>query len=262
MRAVALPLVTLLSLLQLSCSASRLQPRAPTPGRSHLTVMSYNVNFGIACDPATVETIASTPADAVFLQETNPQWEQCLRERMSATHAHIAFRHEPAAGGLAVLSKIPFEQRDFMPSPIGWFPGWRVILQSELGKVQVLQVHLRPQVSDSGSYVSGYLSTGHYRHAEIREYSPSLESGMSAIVLGDFNEKGGKAVKHLEELGMRDVLDDFDLGTTWRWNTSVGTLRLQLDHVFYRGALTPLRAEVLQAGNSDHLPILVAFEGA
>lgn len=259
MRAALLPL---LAIMTLSCSASRLQPREPTPGRPHLTVMSYNVNFGIACDPATLETIASTPADAVFLQETNPEWEQCLRERMGATHVHIAFRHEPAAGGLAVLSKLPFDQRDFIPSPIGWFPGWRIVLRSELGNVQVLQVHLRPQVSDSGSYVSGYLSTGHYRLREISEYSPVIEEGLPAIVLGDFNERSGKAVKHLEQLGMRDVLDDFDLGSTWRWKTSVGTLRMQLDHVFYRGALSPLSAQVLQAGNSDHLPILVAFEGA
>ncbi len=244
------------------CAGARLEPREPTPGRPHLSVMSYNVNFGIPCDEPTLDVIAGSGVDAVFLQETTPAWETCLRERLGGSHPHIAFRHGPGAGGLAVLSKVPFDEGDHIPSPIGWFAGWRVTLRTAMGEVQVLQVHLRPQVSDSGSYVSGYLSTGHYREREIREYTPALDAGRSAIVLGDFNEEGGGAIEHLEAMGMRDVLEDFDLGTTWRWPTVLGTLTMQLDHVFYRGAMRPLNARVIEAGRSDHLPIVVAFEGA
>ncbi|MBI5533265.1 MAG: endonuclease/exonuclease/phosphatase family protein [Deltaproteobacteria bacterium] len=244
-----------------ACSAGHLQPRAPTPGKPHLTVMTYNVNYGIACDEPTTEAIEKSGADAVFLQETTPQWEACLRDRLSATWPHMAFHHGPGAGGMAVLSKLAFDDKESIPSPIGWFPGWRVVLHAPLGDVQVLQVHLRPQVSDSGSYVSGYFSTGHYRKAEIEQYAPTLDPSIPALVAGDFNEQNGAAIRHLRDQGLRDVLEDFKLGPTWRWPTALGTLRMKLDHMFYSTRLSPIDARVLEAGRSDHLPVIAVFEG-
>jgi endonuclease/exonuclease/phosphatase (EEP) superfamily protein YafD len=252
----------LLPLLCCACAGAPLQPRPPTPGKPAVTVMTYNVNFGIACDEPTTEAIEQSGADAVFLQETTPAWETCLRHRAGPLYPHMAFRHSPGAGGMAVLAKYPFDDKDFMPSPIGWFPAWRVVLHAPIGPVQVLQVHLRPQVSDSGSYVSGYLSTGHHRREEMQSYFPSLQPGMPAIVAGDFNERSGDAIGQLKSQGMRDVLDDFRLGPTWRWPTSVGTLRMKLDHVLYGKGLVPIDAKVLQVGRSDHLPVLVVFEPA
>jgi len=243
-----------------SCAGAHLQPRPPTPGKTPLTVMTYNVNFGIPCDEPTTTAIERSGADAILLQETTPAWEQCLRDRLSGTYAHIAFRHSAGAGGLAVISRHSFEDKDYVASPIQWFPAWRVVVHAPLGDLQILQVHLRPQVSDSGSYVSGYLSTGHYRRQEIEHYSPTLDLSLPTLVAGDFNEQGGDAVRHLRDQGMRDVSDDFNLGPTWRWPTSVGTLRMKLDHVFYNGRVTPLDARVLDAGRSDHLPVIVVIE--
>lgn len=244
-----------------ACSAPPRSAREPTPGKPTLSVMSYNVNFGLACDGPTLDVIAKGDVDAIFLQETTPAWEGCLREALSPSHPHIAFRHGLGAGGLAILSKVPFDDAAYMPSPVGWFAAWRVVVHSAVGDVQVLSVHLRPQVSDSGSYVSGYLSTGPYRKAEIEAYAPTLDEALPALALGDFNEEDGEALQHLREAGMHDVLDDFDLGTTWRWPTPLGELTMQLDHVFYRGKVVPLSAKVVEAGRSDHLPVVVVFEG-
>jgi endonuclease/exonuclease/phosphatase (EEP) superfamily protein YafD len=224
-------------------------------------VLSYNVNYGLAGDPTTLGAIRDAGADVIFLQETTPAWEAALRRELSGDLPHMHFEHCCGAGGLAVLSKHPFRSDPVVDSPIGWFPGWRIEVDTPVGSVQVLQVHLRPPVSDGGSWVSGYFSTGHYRHAEMHAYADSLTDGMPTIVLGDFNEESGDALELLEGRGMRDAVTEFHPdGDTWRWRTRLGSLSFLLDHVFYDDALDALDARILEAGRSDHLPILVLFE--
>ena len=64
----------------------------------------------------------------------------------------------------------------------------------------------------------------------------------------------------LLDRGMANTLPDFAPGApTWRWRTSLGTLRTTLDHVLYDDRLEPLSAQTLQAGRSDHLPVVAVF---
>jgi endonuclease/exonuclease/phosphatase (EEP) superfamily protein YafD len=256
MRLPALALVTLVA-----CSPIAKQPRTPALGQPHMTILSYNVNYGLAGDAATLAAIRDAGADVVFLQETTPEWEIVLRRELKTQLPHMHFEHCCGAGGLAVLSKHPFHRDPVVNSPIGWFPGWRVQVDTPLGPVQVLQVHLRPPVSDSGSWVSGYFSTGHYRRAELQAFTDTLADDVPTIVLGDFNEESGDALELLETRGLRDAVTEFHPdGDTWRWRTRFGELSFALDHVFYDTALDALDTRILDAGRSDHLPILVLFE--
>src|SRR5262245_52667158 len=50
----------------------------PSPGALRFRVMTYNVNFGLAGDPAGVAAIASASPDIVMLQETNDAWAAAL----------------------------------------------------------------------------------------------------------------------------------------------------------------------------------------
>ena len=245
-----------------ACARPTRLPRSPDPDRAVLRVMSYNVNFGLAGDVDTLEAIREGRADVVFLQETTPAWERCLRSTFARAYPHVAFRHSGGAGGLAVLSRHPFSTASYIKSPYGWFPAWRVVLRSPLGPLQVLQVHLRPPVSDGGSLVSGYFTTGSFRRREISFFASDLKPGMPTLVLGDFNEDhGGDVVQHLKRKGLRSVLEEFHpRKTTWRWQTSVGQLTHTLDHILYSSQLTPLNAQVLQAGRSDHLPVVALFQ--
>jgi endonuclease/exonuclease/phosphatase (EEP) superfamily protein YafD len=234
-----------------------------TPGAPRLVVLTYNVNFGLDGEPATVAAIQRSGADVVFLQETTPGWERALRG-LHAIYPHQAYHHDGGAGGMAVLSRLPFRQLEHLPSPVGWFAAWRVLVASPLGPLQVLQVHLRPPVSDRGSWVSGYFTTGSFRRGEIEHFARHLRPGLPTLVVGDFNEgDGGKAVRYLADRGLRSVLADAgSTETTWRWQTSLGQLSLRLDHICYSRELAPLRAQVLRQGRSDHLPVLAVFQPA
>ena len=60
--------------------------------------------------------------------------------------------------------------------------------------------------------------------------------------------------------GYHSALPEFSPhAKTWRWHTSVGTLRGRYDHLCYDAHLTPLRVEVRDAGRSDHLPVVGIF---
>jgi endonuclease/exonuclease/phosphatase family metal-dependent hydrolase len=242
-----------------------LPPPAPAraaAGTAAVTVMSYNVNFGIPGDAETVEAIAGGGADVVFLQETTPEWEERLRERLAAAYPHMAFHHSAGAGGLAVLSRYPFRSGRILPSPKGWFPAWTVVVSTPIGPLQALNVHLRPPVSDSGSWVSGYFTTRPVRQAEIRTYLPALDPSLPTVVLGDFNEgRSGRAVSEVRRRGMTEALGSRP-PTTWRWPTPVGTLRLHLDHILHDQRLRVLGASVLRKGRSDHLPVIATLARA
>ena len=250
------------ALLLSACARPTLTPRRPDPGRPVLRVMTYNVNFGLAGDGDTLDAIGQGRADVVFLQETTPAWERALRSSFERTYPHMAFRHSGGAGGLAVLSKFPFSTASYTRSPHGWFPAWRVVVRSPLGPLQVLQVHLRPPVSDSGSFVSGYFTTPRIRHREIKFFSTDLRPDLPTLVVGDFNEDhGGRVVDHLKKRGLQSALEQFHPNRdTWRWRTSLGVLTHTLDHVLYSKELRPLNCQVLQAGRSDHLPVVAVFQ--
>jgi endonuclease/exonuclease/phosphatase (EEP) superfamily protein YafD len=232
----------------------------PPPGRS-VRVLTYNVNFGIAGDAATIGAIRDAHADLALLQETNAGWERALRAALGGEFAYMAFRNRGDAGGLAVLSRLPITV-DFLPPPEeGWFPAARILVETSFGPIQVLSVHLHPPVSEGGSFLTGHFTTPPVRLGEMRSFFGRLAPGYPTIVAGDFNEEeDGDVLKFLVGKGLRSALARFAPDRpTWRWNTVVGTLHRQLDHVMYGERLEALSAEVRDAGRSDHLPVIAVI---
>lgn len=248
-----------------ACARPERRPRPPTPGQPTLTVMTYNVNFGIAGDPSTIDVIRTGDADVVFLQETTEDWETSLRAELGAAYPHMQFRHCCGAGGLAVLSRFAFTEHDYWEPPDGgWFPAWRIVVDSPLGAVQVLNVHLHPPLDDDGSVVRGYFASQDVRVDEIAAYVAGLDGELPTLIVGDFNEeRDGKALAYLHRRGLASALPQFaPSANTWRWTTSVGTVRQQLDHVVHDPSLVPIDATVIPGGRSDHLAVVVTLESA
>lgn len=244
------------------CASDRARQPTEVPDNTPtLEVATYNVNYGMARDG---QTLAAIPdVDVVLLQETTAVWERNIRAELSERYPHMLFEHCCGAGGLAILSKKPITSIAYIPAPEpGWFPAWIVEAETAIGKVQLLNVHLRPPVNDQGSWVRGYFSTPEIRIAEMRAYHEHLDKTLPTIIAGDFNEgEDGKVIDFLREENFSPVLQDYSPGAkTWRWQTSVGTISTQLDHIVYdRAALEPLEAKVLDQGYSDHLPVVARF---
>lgn len=249
------------ALLVFSCVTPTRTARAPALNEPVLQVLTYNLNYGIAGDESTVAAILERDADVVLLQETNARWQQALQPLLSKRYPGQAWLDGQAASGMAILSKHPLEAKA-LANPNGWFPAIRAVTDTPLGRVQLLGVHLHPPVSESGSWVSGYLSTGGVRRDEMAHFLAKLDPSMPTIVAGDFNEDArGDALQLLERHGLRTALPELHpAAKTWRWPlTQSLELTAQLDHVAYGPELEPIDARVTRTGNSDHFPVVVDF---
>jgi len=237
----------------------------PVPGRdpSSLRVMSYNVNFGLAGDVAGAAAIASGSPDVVFLQETNDDWAAVLIAALPRFAFHrFEPPHQLPAGGMGVMSVYPIESIDTIDSIAGPFFAWRVIVDAPAGRIQVLDVHLRPPMSDSGSWVVGYFSTREDRERELSSHAERLDPKLPTLIVGDFNEEAdGRAVAVAEGIGYIDAIAQFKGATrTWEWPVGRFTLRFQLDHLMYDRRFVATAAGIIEAGRSDHKPIWADLE--
>lgn len=240
-------------------------PRAlPIPARDPGTVrvMSYNLNFGLAGDPEGAAAIAEASPDIVVLQESNAAWEDALVRDLPYPHHQFGAPSVGApnawpAGGMGVLSRFPIRSIEQLPSVNGPFFAWRIVIDTPHGAIQILDLHLRPPMSDGGSWVVGYFSTRGNRETEIEAHLARLDPKLPTIIAGDFNEEAdGLAVKVADRLGYTDAIAQHRGATrTWEWPVGRFTLRFQLDHVLYDSRFVAPSAGIVEAGRSDHKPV-------
>lgn len=242
-------------------SHARSEPQVAALPGLRWRVLSFNINFGVGHDPSNPAAVTEADADLVLLQETTDQSEQVFREHFAERYPHMLFRQCCNAGGLGVMSKHPILDEDYLEPTVGWFPAWRVVVDTPLGPVQVLNVHLRPPMSDGGSWVAGYFSTRGVRRDEIESFWAQMDPKMPTVVAGDFNENAeGQAVAFLADRGLRSALPQVQpRAKTWRWQTRMGKLRAMLDHVVISEDLGLQEVRVLERGTSDHFPVLAVL---
>jgi endonuclease/exonuclease/phosphatase (EEP) superfamily protein YafD len=258
--------LSVLAAVALSCGPPPpLERPRPAAGIASLRLLTYNVNFGIAGDAATLAAIRDARADLALLQETNAGWEHEIRAALAGDFPYMHFDNRGGAGGMAVLSRFRFVAVELIrPTGDGWFPATRVVVDGPFGRVQALSVHLHPPVSEGGSILSGHFTTPAVRAAEIAGFFARLDPQLPAIVAGDFNEEeDGRAMRFLAANGMASALARFAPDRpTWRWDTALGRLHRQFDHVTVDARLDVLSAEVRDAGRSDHLPVVAVIAAA
>lgn len=231
-----------------------------------LRLMTYNLNFANRDFEATLAAIDAANADIVLLQEVSAEWREALRKRFAERYPHHAFHvHTRMAGGLAVLSKLPIESDELWAPPAGtgaWFPAERVVVTAPFGSLQLLNIHLRP-ARDRGSWLRGYMTTREVRRNEIAAHWRAMNRDLPTIVAGDFNEEAsGRAVDYLAKQGLVRVKTQgpstWHLQTTTRGRT-IDLLRMDIDHVMIDRRLAASDGRVLDAGTSDHRPVVVTI---
>ncbi len=217
--------------------------------------MTYNVEDVNPDREAWLDAIERADVDVVLLQEITSSWQRDLA-RLEAHYPHRAIRlHRRSAGGLAVLSKLPLRSEELLAPVIpGWFPAQRVVIEAPFGPLQILHVHLRPPWD--GGWIKGFLTTPPLRRQEIETYWTAL-ADLPTIVAGDFNEDPtGLAVQFLEGKGLARAVTTGP--TTWHYvQDDHELLKMDLDHVMADARLVVTDAHVIDAGRSDHRPVIV-----
>jgi endonuclease/exonuclease/phosphatase family metal-dependent hydrolase len=244
----------------LSGCASLPKPDFAPPGQS-LRVVTYNVNI-VGDARRIVGFLDEARADIVCLQETHPHWERTLRQ-LSSTYPHMHFHHAPGCGGIAVLSRHPLHEPTIMQADKAWFPALYVKTTTPLGEIGILNVHLKPPLSEKrGVSLGALLTTPGVHLEEIETYLGQIDLNLPTIVAGDINEHdNGKACKRLEESGFVNALRLFDRKSpTWRWPLGFGLeLKNRYDHIFTSPDLQCTGAKVFNLRASDHEPVLAVI---
>jgi len=240
-------------------------PRHDARVPERIRVVSYNVNFGLAGERGEVDAVVPLDPDILLIQESNDAWRDAFVAGLGTKLPEHRFTPPPdmPAGGMGVMSRWPITSVEELPPPQGGlFFAWRVVIDAPGGAIQVLALHLRPPMSDGGSWVVGYFSTRGDREREAAVHAEALDHSLPTIVCGDFNEESdGGAVKLFVRRGFGDALAQFAPRTrTWHWDVGPTTLKFQLDHLLYDSRFSAVAAGVAEAGRSDHFPIWVDLE--
>ena len=237
---------------------------SPGAAPGGLRLMTYNLNYGNPRPETSVAAIEKEDADIVLLQEITGAWKQALDQRFARRYPHRIYRlHGSSAGGIAVLSKHAISREELWAPPAGtgaWFPAQRLVVDAPLGPLQILNVHLRPALKD-GSWIKGFLETPPLRRKEIEAHWARLDARLPTIVAGDFNEDPtGRAVSYLEQRGLARVATAGP--TTWHYDADgvADLLKLDIDHVLLDARMAGRNGRVLDAGASDHRPVVVTIE--
>jgi endonuclease/exonuclease/phosphatase (EEP) superfamily protein YafD len=197
-----LPLLVVMLVGMVVTSPVRAESKSP------IRLMTYNVNYANPDPDSALEAIEKADVDVVLLQEITSEWKRSLEKRFEKQYPHRVYRiHTRAAGGLAVLSKHEITTEEVFPSPErGWFPAERLVVESPLGAVQILHVHLRPAI-DNGSWIRGFITTPPLRRREIESYWKHVSLDLPTIVAGDFNEDptGTAVADRSDDVALRRV---------------------------------------------------------
>lgn len=230
---------------------------------SCLRIVTYNVNWGVVNPQNVVDYIAGSDADIIFLQETHSRWEAILRTNLKNLYQHCVFKDWPGAGGIAIISRYQLDNVTLIKPIDGWFPAILTNVVSPLGRIQCLNVHLKPPLSEKGSVnASAYYQAPDIHLKELQGFMKKTNADMPLIIAGDFNEnESGKAIQWLIEQDFTDALSTYDTySKTWLWKTSVGIkLKNRYDHILFNKDMDCIGALVQKVEASDHMPVLAVI---
>ena len=228
-----------------------------------LRIITYNINWGVANPQNVIDYIVGSNADIICLQETHRYWEAILSTNLKNLYQYCVFKEWPGAGGMAIMSRYELHNVTLIKPVDGWFPAILTNVEAPLGRLQCLNVHLKPPLSDRGSVnVSAYYQAPDIHLKELQGFMEKTEADMPLVIAGDFNEnESGKAIQWLFEQGFNDALSTYDTySKTWAWKTSFGIkLKNRYDHILFSKDMNCIGALVQEVEASDHMPVLAVI---
>jgi endonuclease/exonuclease/phosphatase family metal-dependent hydrolase len=229
------------------------------PGRPHLSVVTYNVNYGVARPENVIRYLADSNASVICLQETHARWEGILRPALEQRYPHSYFQEWQAAGGIALMSRYELGPVRVIQPEVGWWPALLAEVETPAGAIQILNVHLKPPLTERGSVtVPAYCQAPGIHRKELAGFLRHVDPERPLIIAGDFNESEiGLAMRSLFDQGFASALSAYDRRSkTWHWKVWPGiVVNDRYDHILYSDHLHCTGAEVVHVSGSDHLPV-------
>ncbi|WP_408897490.1 endonuclease/exonuclease/phosphatase family protein [Nocardioides sp. R1-1] len=234
-------------------------PSCPTPTPVQLTVLTFNIHFGVGHGRGGLDRIAEEirawQPDVVLLQEVdkgrpvsgNVDQAAALGEKTGLHHAYGGNSRNTGAGprGNAILSRFPITAAGNTHLPMAGGRELRGLL------------HARLDVG--GVPVSVYATHFDHRSRDARRVAAQTAVGIMAadplpkIFGGDLNTgPDGRPLTILRAAGLGDA---WAVGKGKGATVPADRPGSRIDFILHDGWFTPLQAEVLYSDVSDHRPV-------
>ncbi len=235
--------------------------------RPDLSVMNWNLQYGVRTPADTARLLEGATADVVALQELEPAASAAI-EADATIVAHYPYRTmEPRIGavGLAILSHFPIANVDLSDLPVSL----QLTVQTPRGPVTVINGHPTRTVFETFSRLKlPVLLRPWNRDAAIASLLGRIDKGLAAgerlLVLGDFNTSPSEAEYARIAKGLRDTHVQVGEGPGWTWRPSrfaflpIGFLRIDLQ--LTAGAIVPVSTSVDCSLRGDHCRLFGNYE--
>ncbi len=232
---------------------------------STLSLMSFNVLLGGQPPRDVLDAITDAAPDLVCLQEMTPEFSEQFERRLAAAYPYRVLVPGPGVHGIGIASRVPLTDARLLTLGLSYLPAVAATMRSDAGPVRVACVHLVPPLARFEGYTS---STDRYylnRTARIGQVQALLQhldsAAMPAVVAGDMNEwEGQAAMDVLADAGFRNACGapESRCAATWPGDVGYGLAIVRVDHILGRG-VEFRQAAVLNAGGSDHYPVVARF---
>ncbi len=229
---------------------------------SILTVVSYNIKFGIKLEEA-IDELGIHPfkgADIILLQEMDEWGTQYISRKLSYNYIYYPISNHPRHQknfGNAILSKWPISQSQkiILPhaQPINRMKRAATVATIHYGdtKIRTFSVHLETPILSRSKRLQQL-------QFALSEVENSLKDEL-VIMGGDFNSLFPNDVSMMVEMCRAKNLE---------WNTEYlghtlsrfNFVKPQLDHIFSRGFVHLNSGKMNDPKGSDHFPIWTKLE--
>lgn len=234
---------------------SRLKASSDTQAASNLhhnkiTFLHANVAADNGDIESVAETIGAAQADVIGVCELTPALSDILRQKLKDYQFSVTSPRDDNFG-IGLFSKHPLENTTVDSVKKGMPPTIKTDLVSDVGRMRFIYTHPYPPLLPE---------MGALRDYQLEKLSKEARELTYPVVLaGDFNTTCWAPAfpRILEVGGFKDPQTEFGLQPSWP--SGLVPSMLSLDHVLYRGTISPIEKELVNIPGSDHKGVKMTF---
>ena len=239
-----------------------------TPGGdTTVATMTFNLGLNLTPPELLAQTIATSQADIVAVQELTSQSAAVLATELAATYPYRIL--DTAVGSTGFLSKYPIVSYQWLSPPNGR-PFLHVVVDQEGAALHIFPIHFFPPGiiwSERLPLPRGLVEAQLEGEVAYLLQQVATVSG-PVIVLGDFNMSDQSRAYAAMSAVLQDGFREAGIGLGWTFpnNFYLAGVRLpfpllRIDYVFHSPHLAATAAAVnCIEGQSDHCAVLIGLE--
>lgn len=209
-----------------------------------------NVNTRFGNVNRVTEIIHEYDPDIVVLEEVSARWVSGL-QGLSSSYAYSKIESREDNFGIALYSKLPFDQCDIVYIGEAEIPSVVAEIKTPSGRLRVIATHPLPPTGARYSL---------FRNSQLAAIPEVVKQSKSPVLLlGDLNVTPWSP--HFKRLltvtELRDSSQGRGVQPTWPTNNPL--FLIPIDHCLHSPDITIERKEIGPSVGSDHYPIVVDF---